>query len=187
MSAPNQYERSMTGSFPAPQYGPPQQPTPKPKSSRAAIIAAVAGVVVGAGVVLGIMLPLYSDSKDSADYWKTVANEQSDATVTVTETETKTVTATPPPPTTTAAPTTEAPAGPQTTFGPGTWKVGTDIAPGTYKATGELCYWARLSGFSGQLEDIIANGNGTGGQIVVTIAESDVAFTSERCGQWTPA
>lgn len=46
-----------------------------------------------------------------------------------------------------------------------------------------MCYWERLSGFGGQLEDIIANGNPSG-QAIVTIAPTDVAFKSQRCGTW---
>jgi hypothetical protein len=38
----------------------------------------------------------------------------------------------------------------KTTFGPGTWIVGTDVAPGTYRSSGgDGCYWERLKNFSG--------------------------------------
>lgn len=79
-----------------------------------------------------------------------------------------------------------APAGPKTTFENGTWRIGQDIAPGTYRTAGDgSCYWARLSGTSGDFEDIIANGN-TDGPEVVTIEPSDVAFKSSGCGSpWT--
>ena len=47
----------------------------------------------------------------------------------------------------------------------GTWLVGDEIPPGTYSAEGgDLCYWARLNGFSGELGDIIANNVGAGKQ-----------------------
>ena len=40
----------------------------------------------------------------------------------------------------------------------GTYFVGSDIAPGTWRSSGGTgCYWARLSGFSGTSDDIIAN------------------------------
>ena len=65
--------------------------------------------------------------------------------------------------------------------GDGVSLVGVDITPGTYRATGDRCYWARLSGTSGEFSDIIANSNGPG---VVTIAATDKAFESRRC-QWT--
>ncbi|WP_338758089.1 hypothetical protein V7968_25715 [Nocardia vulneris] len=71
------------------------------------------------------------------------------------------------------------------TFGDGTWQVGRDINPGTYRRTGSSsCYWARLSNLSGDLDGILANDN-TNGPAVVTILPSDVGFTSKRCGTWT--
>lgn len=75
---------------------------------------------------------------------------------------------------------TESPTAP---FGDGTYVVGTDIAPGTWRADSpDDCYWARLRGFSGGMRDLIANENGRG---IVTIAASDKGFRSERCGTWT--
>jgi hypothetical protein len=70
-------------------------------------------------------------------------------------------------------------------FGDGTYIVGTDIAPGTWRSAGsEGCYWARLSGFGGGIEGIIANDNASG-SAVVTISPTDKGFTSRRCGMWT--
>jgi hypothetical protein len=66
--------------------------------------------------------------------------------------------------------------------GDGVFLVGDEIAPGEYRTDSGDCYWARLSGTSGEFEDIIANGNGAG---IVTIAESDHAFESRSCGEWT--
>jgi hypothetical protein len=76
------------------------------------------------------------------------------------------------------------PADPVTSFGDGTFVVGTDIVAGTYKAdpSGE-CYWARLHGTSDE-SDIIAN-HLASGPATVTIGASDGAFVSQRCGQWT--
>lgn len=72
-------------------------------------------------------------------------------------------------------------------FEDGTFIVGTDIGPGTWKADGgDLCYWERLTGFSGGFDDIIANSASEGAQIV-TIAASDVGFSSQRCGTWSPS
>jgi hypothetical protein len=78
------------------------------------------------------------------------------------------------------------PAGPATNFGEGTKKVGQDIAPGTYRGNldSDFCYWERLKGFSGELDDIIANNNATSHE-VVTIKETDVGFNSSDCGEWT--
>lgn len=69
--------------------------------------------------------------------------------------------------------------------GDGTWMVGAEVKPGTYRSTrgsDELCYWARLSSTDGEFESIITNGNGTGQ--TVTIKATDVAFETARCGGW---
>lgn len=66
----------------------------------------------------------------------------------------------------------------------GIYLVGKDIEPGTYQTSGGSgCYWQRSSGTSGDFDDILANGNESG-QAIVTIAASDVAFTTKRCGSW---
>jgi len=71
-------------------------------------------------------------------------------------------------------------------FGPGTFRVGTDIQPGTYRNSDSSggCYWERLSGFGGTLDEIIANESSSSPQ-VVTIAPGDVGFSSSNCGVWT--
>jgi len=70
-------------------------------------------------------------------------------------------------------------------FGDGTYQVGSDVVPGTYRSEeATLCYWARLSGFGGELEDILANGNQ--GPEIVTIAEGDAGFETQGCGTWRP-
>jgi hypothetical protein len=72
----------------------------------------------------------------------------------------------------------------KTSFGDGMYIVGTDIQPGTYKSSGQQgCYYARLSGFSGSTDDIIANDN-TDAPAIVTIAATDKGFQSENCGTW---
>ena len=74
--------------------------------------------------------------------------------------------------------------GPSAAFGEGVYIVGVDILPGTYRNAGTAsCYWARLSGFSGSLDDIIANSN-VDGPAVVTIQATDTGFESTRCGTW---
>lgn len=74
---------------------------------------------------------------------------------------------------------------PTAPFGDGVFIVGTDISAGTWSAPGGSgCYWERLSGFSGELSDVIANDFGTTTP-VVTISSSDVGFTSDGCGAWT--
>jgi len=73
-----------------------------------------------------------------------------------------------------------------TSFGEGTLIVSTDVQPSTYRSSGtDSCYWARLSGFGGTLDDIIANHFG-GGPAVATILASDRGFKSSGCGTWAP-
>ncbi|NGP08428.1 hypothetical protein G6038_23710 [Rhodococcus sp. 14C212] len=73
----------------------------------------------------------------------------------------------------------------KSTFGNGMHLVGRDINAGTYRtAGGSNCYWERLSGTSGEFDDIITNDNVSGAS-VVTISSSDVAFKSSGCGTWT--
>ncbi len=96
-------------------------------------------------------------------------------------------TPTPLPPTPTPSPTVLSQPTPRpTSFGSGTRIVGSGISPGTYQNSDSSsgCYWARLSGFSGELGDIIANGFDYSVQIV-TIASSDAGFSSSGCGIWT--
>jgi hypothetical protein len=73
-------------------------------------------------------------------------------------------------------------------FGEGTYIVGTDISPGTWRSdgAGSLCYWSRMSGFTGSLGEIIANSNASG-PVVITIAATDKGFRSARCGTWSRA
>ena len=67
---------------------------------------------------------------------------------------------------------------------PGTYAVGQDIDPGTYvgiAGTGVLdtCYWARLQGVSGALDDILANDNAMG-QFYIEVLEGD-GYLETRC------
>src|SRR5690606_3128505 len=67
----------------------------------------------------------------------------------------------------------------------GTHRVNTDIQPGVYRAPGgDRCYWERLSGFRGTLDDILANGYGDV-RPIVRIKRGDAGFSTERCGTWT--
>jgi hypothetical protein len=71
-------------------------------------------------------------------------------------------------------------------FGNGTYRLGSDMPAGTYRSSEEssLCYWARLSGFGGTIDDIIANGNNS--PEIVTVAASDAGFETQGCGTWKP-
>ena len=73
--------------------------------------------------------------------------------------------------------------GPKTTIAAnGTFKVGTDIAPGTYSSAGPIdnsaCYWKRTSG------DSMVDNAMTKKPQVVTIAPTDTAFTTRDCQPW---
>ena len=66
----------------------------------------------------------------------------------------------------------------------GTYRVGTDIAPGIYAGNPgtdilDSCYWARRNGVSGDSGEIIANGNARG-QFYVEVRSTDSYFTV-RC------
>ena len=73
-----------------------------------------------------------------------------------------------------------------TSFGQGTFIVGTDMRPGTYRSSrGADCYWERLRGFTGDFGQIIANDFRESGRAIVTIKSTDKGFSSSRCGTWT--
>lgn len=77
--------------------------------------------------------------------------------------------------------------GPQTGISPGAWLVGNQVAPGTYESSVQAgCFWERLSGFTGELDDTIANDFvNAGGTRRVTIVPGDVGFSSDaECGTW---
>jgi len=110
------------------------------------------------------------------------ASTQTEATVTSTLQQliTKTVTVTYP-----------SPPVPKTTMETdGTYRVGTDIVPGTYRSAGRStegesdCYWARLNSLNPT--HIIVNNIGTGAQVVV-IQPSDTAFLTHSCQPWQKA
>ncbi|MEV7524064.1 hypothetical protein [Streptomyces sp. NPDC091371] len=69
----------------------------------------------------------------------------------------------------------------------GMLKVGTDIAPGTYKsegpADGDACYWERSKSAAHDIDSIIANENPTG-PAVVTIGADDAYFKTNDCKDW---
>lgn len=76
-----------------------------------------------------------------------------------------------------------------TAITPGTWIVGAQVSPGTYRAdnSGQGCYWTRLSSFTGGFDAILASAFiSSPGVQLVTIASTDVGFsTSIECGTWT--
>lgn len=78
-------------------------------------------------------------------------------------------------------------------FTAGVRLVGPDLPPGTYSTAGpatdstlDMCYWARLSGTSGEFDDLTANGTAQG-PAVVTVQADDVAFETSGTCVWVPA
>ncbi|WP_137988924.1 hypothetical protein [Streptomyces vilmorinianum] len=68
----------------------------------------------------------------------------------------------------------------------GMFKVGLDIAPGTYKSTGNTddgCYWERSKDASHSTDSILANNN-VSGTAIVKISKTDGYFKTSGCGDW---
>ncbi|GLP71616.1 hypothetical protein TUSST3_82350 [Streptomyces sp. TUS-ST3] len=68
----------------------------------------------------------------------------------------------------------------------GMFGVGADIAPGTYKSTGntdDSCYWERTKDAEHGIDSILANDN-VNGTAVVRISASDAYFKTTGCKDW---
>ncbi|GES34216.1 hypothetical protein AB0G60_16660 [Streptomyces angustmyceticus] len=82
----------------------------------------------------------------------------------------------------------DAPAGPDTTVGEGSYLVGEDIAAGMYKTAGPdasgspLCYWERAKDSSGEMDSIIANDTPQG-PARVTVNKGET-FKTNGCKEW---
>lgn len=90
---------------------------------------------------------------------------------------------------TSAASPTHAP-DPNSISGDGTFAVGSQVKPGTYRAVvphdGMGCYYARLKDASGGVDSIISNNTGAAdSQQIVEISSTDKFFETEGCGTWT--
>ncbi|MDQ3146654.1 MAG: hypothetical protein M3R01_06915 [Actinomycetota bacterium] len=73
---------------------------------------------------------------------------------------------------------------PVATFGEGTFAVGSQFEPGSYRSSGAgSCYWERLSGLGGEFEQVITSA-GAEGSTTVDIPAGDVGFSSFGCGTW---
>lgn len=74
-----------------------------------------------------------------------------------------------------------------TAVGDGTHAVGFHMMPGTYAAYGatgdDSCYWAKLSGFTGDFDEILDNEYIDGRPARVTLT-SGQGFDSRGCGTW---
>lgn len=70
--------------------------------------------------------------------------------------------------------------------GDGTYRVGTDIQPGTYLTSGnkdDMCYWERAKDAKGDTDSVLANDNVTGSSYV-TITKTDRIFKTTGCNDW---
>ncbi|WP_017612141.1 hypothetical protein [Nocardiopsis salina] len=88
------------------------------------------------------------------------------------------------------APEEEAPEDDGVVVGDGIHRIGDDIPAGDYTTAGPeadaivpSCYYARLSGTSGEFDEIIANNN-TEGAATVTVDESDAALELSGGCEW---
>ena len=67
----------------------------------------------------------------------------------------------------------------------GSYRAGSDVEPGRYRAPGgDGCTWTRSTQPGQSLANIIDSGSGSGPSMTVTL-EGDQYFDSSRCGDWT--
>ena len=76
-------------------------------------------------------------------------------------------------------------------FGDGAWFVGSEVAPGRYRADApsDECRWRRLCDFEGGNGFSYPPGYagyGDGTSALVDIEEGDAGFHTLGCGEWTP-
>ncbi|MFJ5831441.1 hypothetical protein [Streptomyces sp. NPDC093089] len=185
-----------TGPPPGPQWGQSGPGLGPTRNHRRPVLthslAALGGLLVGA--LLGIVGTGNGkdDSGSRPPASATVAPDTAE-TGTGTTSETETATETAPPARTTPPPagrtTGNTKAAAQEIPGDGTFLVGQEVRPGTYRSAGPAdptlpnCYWARLKGTSGDIEEVLANGSGKG-QATVTIRGTDKAFQTSGCQTW---
>jgi septal ring factor EnvC (AmiA/AmiB activator) len=70
--------------------------------------------------------------------------------------------------------------------GDGRFRVGSDVQPGVYQAetpTSGNCYWARLGSDTGELGDIIDNGN-VAGPVTITVGAGDALLELSGCEEF---
>src|SRR3954454_2626846 len=68
--------------------------------------------------------------------------------------------------------------------GDGTFVVGEDIQPGTYRAAASPgCYWERDSSLDGGIDSIIENANADG-PVVIQVSPTDKAVKTTRCADF---
>ena len=151
----------------------PQPPPGRPSSSKAWVIAG--------GVALFVVIGIHNSGSNTTAPAASVPALQQSASGPTLEQQSASVPEAPP-----------APTGPVTSFGDGTYVVGTDVVAGTYHTTGPAsdgsgsCYWEREKDTSGNFDSIIANDLGHG-PTTVTISSSDGAFKTSGCNTWNKA
>jgi hypothetical protein len=195
MSAPDQQPKLGPSWVPQNAATPPewkQPPAPKPGMPKAAKITLG---IFGGLVLIGGCNAIITGGKGTDSTPTSAAKPAPAPTVTVTVTQTVAAAAAPAVTVTAAAAPAEpakepAPAPGDSFAGSGTYLVGDDIQPGTYKTAGPgslgMCYWERDKDSSGGFDSIIANEN-LKGQGVVTIKSSDKVFKTTGCQAWVKA
>lgn len=135
-------------------------------------------IIVGVVVLILVIIVAVVNGTNGTTNTTTNTSTQTSSQPTTQPTKAQVPTATP-----TKAPT---PTPTFASFGDGTYQVGKDIQPGTYRTRvgSPGCYYERLKGFGGTLGEIIANNN-TDNPAIVTIQATDKGFSSQNCGTWT--
>lgn len=186
---------------PWPHAGPrPPAPAPAPRRRRwpvhvAWAVACLVSLFVGVGLVVNTEERPYGSQREAWSAGRT-AGESAGYRSGFAAASRPTVTTGSVP--TTAAPAQPAPpAPPAQSFTAGTRRVGDgpgEIPAGSYRTGGNVgysssssCYWARLSGTGGTLDDIIANERITGGaSSIMTVRPSDAAVQFRGPCTWVP-
>ena len=135
-------------------------------------------------VVGGALMPDDDDAQPTASPSPTSSARQDDEADRITASLAQEVTAPVPSPQSTSTL--------RTSFGDGSYEVGVDIAPGTYRTSGPtagapICSYARLRTAGASYTDTseVLQLENVMGQTVVTIQPSDGGFFSQLCGTWT--
>lgn len=178
-AAPTGWDPAGWGPAPA-HFGPPPQPG-KPSRGKAVIThGLVAVVALGLGAGLGSSA---AGANDNAATAVPTVTRSAAPVPTVTATKPGTAAAPKQQPKPTGATSQSA----AKVSGDGTYLVGQDMEPGTYKtkgpATGSLCYWERAKDSSGEFTSIITNATPTG-TARVTVNKGEV-FKTQSCQDWT--
>jgi hypothetical protein len=168
---------------PTPHHPPPHPASAGPPKRARWIVPVAAGGAVALACCIGAAVLVASGGDDDRDRTGRAAGPTSSAPERTTAVEAPDESPEPEPP--------PAPAPEPVGFAAGIWQVGAEIPAGTYVTTApgggafDSCYWARLSGFSGDLEEIVANGNlNAGARGRVTISDTDAGVELSGGCRW---